>query len=171
MIKLSWNTNETIINPGMQICLTLPLVTSTISPISKKSLPTKHTKVALPLLSSTTPIFPARDWSIIKSSIFPLTVLPSVSKNTRGYVNPGFPLIKDDFLVANSAVYSGLTKRDLLPDKVAKVSCFYIINSSFEANPGSGTSCIRGRSLWPFTSTVAMLSSATISSLLLKELM
>lgn len=40
----------------------------------------------------------------------------------RGYVNPGFPLIKDDFLVSNSAAYGGLVRRELLPHKVATVS-------------------------------------------------
>lgn len=40
----------------------------------------------------------------------------------RGYVNPGFPLIKDDFLVSNGAAYGGLVRRELLPHKVATVS-------------------------------------------------
>lgn len=40
----------------------------------------------------------------------------------RGYVNPGFPLIKDDFLVSNDAAFGGLVKRELVPGKVAAVS-------------------------------------------------
>jgi hypothetical protein len=40
----------------------------------------------------------------------------------RGYVNPAFPLIKDDFLVSNGAAFGGLVKRELLPNKVAAVS-------------------------------------------------
>ncbi|GAM39476.1 hypothetical protein TCE0_034f11058 [Talaromyces pinophilus] len=43
----------------------------------------------------------------------------------RGYVNPGFPLIKDDFLVSNGAVFGGLVKRELLPHQVASWSIMY----------------------------------------------
>ncbi|KAF5015766.1 hypothetical protein F66182_12780 [Fusarium sp. NRRL 66182] len=40
----------------------------------------------------------------------------------RDYVNPGFPLIKDDFLVSNGAAFGGLVSRELLPGKVAAVT-------------------------------------------------
>lgn len=43
----------------------------------------------------------------------------------RGYVNPGFPLIKDDFLVSNGASFGGLVKRELLSHRVASVSHVY----------------------------------------------
>ncbi|EED18048.1 conserved hypothetical protein [Talaromyces stipitatus ATCC 10500] len=47
------------------------------------------------------------------------------SESYRGYVNPGFPLIKDDFLVSNGASYGGLVRRELLPDKVASWKIMY----------------------------------------------
>ncbi|RAO64675.1 uncharacterized protein BHQ10_000687 [Talaromyces amestolkiae] len=43
----------------------------------------------------------------------------------RDYVNPGFPLIKDDFLVSNGAAFGGLVSRELLPGKVATWNIIY----------------------------------------------
>lgn len=39
----------------------------------------------------------------------------------RGYVNPGFPLITDDFLAKEGASFGGLVHRDFVGGKVASV--------------------------------------------------